>query len=72
MGALPLLVSETASRKEPLTADHRSKGPGKTMAFRKARWNLTVSVKALRKADPTEAESLSMGTEKVQTMTEMR
>jgi hypothetical protein len=62
------MVSEKASRKEPLTSDRSLMDHGKKMAFLKARWKLNVSLKAPTKAELAEAESLPVASEKVRTM----
>jgi hypothetical protein len=66
--ARTLTVSEKASKKEPMKAALISMGPGKTMAFLTASWKSMEIGKASTKAEPTEAGSLPMGSEKVQTM----
>ncbi len=57
-------MSEKASPKESSTAKVSPK------AALKDRWKSKVSVMASTKAEPTEAESLAMGSEKVRTMAE--
>jgi hypothetical protein len=53
-----------------MKAGRRPKGPGRTMAFQKAPWNSTVHVKAQKKVELTEAESLMMVPVKAQTKVE--
>jgi hypothetical protein len=57
-GGLTSTVSRKASRNERPTADWISMGPGKKMAYQKARWKSKVSLKASTKAGPKEARSL--------------
>jgi hypothetical protein len=77
-------VPAKASQKEPLKADPIAVEPGKMMAFMKAPWKWTVSVKKPTKlasrqmasqkvrtrAEPTEIESRAMASQKVWTMAE--
>jgi hypothetical protein len=53
-----------------MKAERRPKGPGRTMAFQKAPWNSKVHVKAQKKVELTEAESLMMVHVKAQTKAE--
>jgi hypothetical protein len=67
---LTLTVYEKVSQKKPLKVERRPKGPERKMVFLKAPWNSMVHVKAPKKVEPTEAESLMMVPVKAQTKVE--